>query len=801
MRLLQCILISFSLTASLQAQSFEDYLDKWANSNPIQKVHLHLDKEIYAAGQTVWFKAYFMAEFLPSQLNSTVYVELLNAASRVVDRKILPVINSSAIGQFDMSDTLSSGTYLLRAYTPLMLNQNQDYLYSKPIQVFGKQPVKEAGNIGKNIAVQFFPEGGNLITSLANRVAFKATTEQGLPADVSGEVKNSKGAGVAVIKTIHDGMGVFDMTPAGGEKYYAEINGRKYDLPDATKNGIAFSIDDEGAHKRFTIQELADNGVFQAAFMIGQIQNKVLFRQELNIKNNRISGRIPVNSIPSGVLHITVFNKNNMPLAERLTFIDNKEYILPASIITDSLNSNARSGNIFLIAMKDSVSGNFSVSVTDADYDGNEVRPQNIYSSFLLTGDIPAYVHNPGYYFSSAANSLKQDLDLVMMTNGWRRFKWTDVVSNNLPSPVYKDPGYISFSGQVNIRGRKVSLPNTSLMFVFNPVDTAIRTLKDFKRIKTDEQGNFKFDSLLFYGATKILVRNIDKKPRPIKLQIDENPINKTYNLQNISFPHKLIPDLLSSGGRSIYEDHINAQGKLLETVTVKARTKTPLEQLEDEYITNPVFKRPDAVTIDLTNEVDPSSAGAMAFFEWLKMKVPSIKVISDDKTGVGLPGEVKLYYRANDFLGGAPMVFLLDEQLASWDDIAFIPISEMALIKIYDGNNKMPGDLAGGGTVSVYTKRGRDIPVNYQKEDSASYNGYSVVKEFYSPDYSVQSQVQQPDNRTTLHWLPGIEITATNPVIPIMFYNNDRTKKFRIVVEGLTADGRIVMAEKIISP
>lgn len=76
---------------------------------------------------------------------------------------------------------------------------------------------------------------------------------------------------------------------------------------------------------------------------------------------------------------------------------------------------------------------------------------------------------------------------------------------------------------------------------------------------------------------------------------------------------------------------------------------------------------------------------------------------------------------------------------------------------------------------------------------------GYSPIREFYSPDYSVSNTTTGTDARTTLLWLPYIVTDANNRRVPITFYNNDFTKKFRIVLEGIKEEGKMIHIEKII--
>ncbi len=96
-----------------------------------------------------------------------------------------------------------------------------------------------------------------------------------------------------------------------------------------------------------------------------------------------------------------------MPLAERLTFIDNKDYVLPATFKVDTLNTEARKRNRFSIALADTIMGNFSVSITDADSEAEPFRSQNIHSWFLLNSDLRGYIHNPAYYFQNSSDSCR----------------------------------------------------------------------------------------------------------------------------------------------------------------------------------------------------------------------------------------------------------------------------------------------------------------------------------------------------------------------------------------------------------
>ena len=121
----------------------------------------------------------------------------------------------------------------------------------------------------------------------------------------------------------------------------------------------------------------------------------------------------------------------------------------------DTISFSPRARNVISLQIPGSVQGSFSVSVIDNEQSQLPAREENILTSFLLTSDLKGYIHNPAWYFSSDEDSVKTALDLVMMTNGWSRFKWTSILKEGMPAPRHQDLGYITLGGKVNYQGIK----------------------------------------------------------------------------------------------------------------------------------------------------------------------------------------------------------------------------------------------------------------------------------------------------------------------------------------------------------
>lgn len=793
------LLIFIALSFFSNAQKPEEILTQWAHRSPIEKIYLHFDRDNYIAGETAWFKAYLYSDYLPDTTSTDLYAELVNEKDLILNRKVLPVVASSTHGQFEIPDTLNSGFYLFRAYTPTMLNHDPEFIYQRSIFIYGKKDKSQPVGINeKKIRIEFFPEGGNLVQGLLNTVAFKASDENGLPIIFNGVVKNENGTEVATINSYHDGMGMFELTPAAGAKYYVEPGGatseKKIYLPASLEKGIVFSMIPHPQGSFFEIKQHSGDEINRAAYMIGQMQHHVVFRQQFDGKQTEMQGVINTQHLHSGILQVTVFNKDGIPLAERLSFVDNKEYIQPVELVTDTLNFSARARNRFLLQFKDTVQGSFSIAVTDPDQDLSVLREENIYSRLLLSSDLKGYIHNPAWYFHANNDSVKNALDLVMMTNGWRRFRWKELLKSNTFLLPFKDPAFITLAGRASLRGAiKKPFPEKQMLVFISAPGT-----KRFTQLtSTDKNGNFRIDSLVFFGKTRLLFSDIKgKKSEHIDVLLNADSITRSFklpvaDLAAINNSTRVSGNNLAAAAFD-YDAIQKEKGIMLENITVKVTKKTPYQQVDDTY-TSGFFSGDASRAIDLVNSDEALGYGNI--FDYMQSRVNGLQIIKDGF-------DYSVYYRQGasiSSLGDIPMIMYLDEVETDASFISAIPASQIALVKLFTSFAAATGNGA-GGVLAIYTKKGSDY-VNTRGYASFSlYQGYSVIREFYAPDYQVKKEENKADNRITIDWRPDILSNYINPSIPFSFYNNDRTKRFKVVVEGMTSSGKMICLEKIIT-
>ncbi len=252
---------------------------------PFEKVYLHLDRFFYSAGEDVWIKAY-LVDAMTNRLsfNSTnLNIEFISSGSKIIKRLLLRIENGVGAGDIHLGDSISSGNYLIRAYTNWMQNFGDLFFFEKEIVVENQKEIKSLNQsdhkeTNVNVDVQFFPESGPLIENVYTLLGFKAVNSSGYGCSVTGQVFSSLGDTVARFASTHLGMGSFFFLPKKGLKYFASGyagNGNTFRvaLPDASETGYSMMVSDiNNDYFRVTIktnQETLDKFPLKDMVIIG----------------------------------------------------------------------------------------------------------------------------------------------------------------------------------------------------------------------------------------------------------------------------------------------------------------------------------------------------------------------------------------------------------------------------------------------------------------------------------------------------------------------------------------------------
>lgn len=475
-RILSLILL---LTASYAC--FADKLDSLEyllkeKSVTQEKIYIHTDNNCYFVGDTLWYKAYVvMADSLkPTHYSKVLYVELLTPDGYLVERQQLYIRDDGTTTcQFVLSDSLYSGYYEVRAYTKWQLNFNRkirphssqnrfefyskqfetnyfreyEGLYSRVLPIYEKpkhpgdytdkciipRPKQRVYEDKPEIQVNFYPEGGHIVEGMDSRIAFEVKDNDGQELGSSiGSLDNG-----LFIKPTHGGRGIFEYNAQNAPKQVTfEYLGKKhtFPLPVAQKSGVTIRGDKPTKGGREFIVKA--KGVTVAAYSVTCRGRLISF-----VKNP--GEKIVLENCPTGINDLTLYDEQARPLASRLFFVNNNDKEMQANISMTSSGKAVNSKTELQPYEKIDLTVNGQVPMSIAVYDKStqdlSYNDGNMLTDMLLTGELHGFVANVSQYFKEGA---EEKLDLLMMVQGWRRYKRIDRI-------YFLPERNLSYEGQV----------------------------------------------------------------------------------------------------------------------------------------------------------------------------------------------------------------------------------------------------------------------------------------------------------------------------------------------------------------
>ncbi|HET8829077.1 MAG TPA: TonB-dependent receptor plug domain-containing protein, partial [Pelobium sp.] len=677
---------------------------------------------------------------------------------------------------------------------------NLDFTSNKPL-LGGNGRIQTSINIGEytnvektipikgtsgSVDVQFFPEGGDLVDGIRSRVAFKALGADGLGKSISGYVQDNDGNKIALIKTSHLGMGIFSLTPIKSKTFEAVIkfedgSERRINLPTAKTEGATLSVNNLNADSvmiKVAVNQLYleknRNKVFT---VVAQNSGNIIYTAKSGLSSLAFAAKLDKSRLLSGINQFTLFDENMQPLAERLIFIAPRD-TLAVSIKPDKSSYTQRSKTDLAIKAIDPngnpVIGSFSMSVVDAGKVNIPIdEEESIFTNLLLTSDIKGYVENPGYYLTNINEEKVFNTDILMLTQGWRRFVWQDLQSTKVN--VFKEEKTLSISGRVT-RGKNPVEDGTVTIFSSGKRPLLIQT-------KTNELGEFMVDSLYFPDSTKFVVQARNEKG---KKYVDIELYNTTF------------PTVVKNKNQADLTININD--------SMTAYLKNSKSQYE-EWLKNGIVNRSillgEVVVVDKKPEIENSAnlngagnADRILTEKDLENAFSIEQALQGRVAGLTIQNGIA-------YIRGSQAQIIMDGMYVEPEFLNTIVIQDVESIEILKsiGYTAIYGSRGGGGVIIINTKRGKPGYVsNVYVPGVVTFSplGFVQPKEFYVPNYAdPKLNANVADLRTTIYWTPNI-ITDSLGNANVSFYNGDNTGKYRVILEGTDLNGHL--ARSVIS-
>jgi hypothetical protein len=734
-----------------------------------EKLYVHTDKEFYLTGELLWFKVYEPRDTLTASgmLSSVVYVDVLDQQNNAVLQAKIAMKAGSGNGSLYVPVNAANGRYKLRAYTNWMKNFGPEVFFEKQITIINPLNATENAKVekGKN-DLQFFPEGGDLVAGIASRVAFKATDSYGKGINLNGVIVNERNEQVATFETKKFGMGSFYFTPAAEGSYKALVTseGRDLlvrDLPAVKKQGYVLSL--RSVTSRLDLQVNTNIADQDGVYLIIHNGKEIAMAERLQLNAGTATIAIDKKKLSDGISYVTLFNGKGQPVAERLYFKRPERKLNIDAAPNFTQYQTRQQVKVKLNALNETglaQAANLSVSIHQLD-DLQQAEQVDIVSYLWLGSAIKGHLESPAYYFQNEYTETEEAMDHLLLTQGWRQFKWDQALSGQKPLfkflPEYH--GHFLTGKLTNAQGGPVKGKMAYLGVIGERVQ--------FYGANSDSTGRISFNTKNLYGANEIVLQTNNQVDSNLTIAL-HSPFAEQFNATPLA-EFKVNPaqlDLLQS-----------------HSLSMQLRNTFTADQLRRYYhpgidstafygMPSKVYKLDDYTRFTTMEEV-------------LREFVPEVSVFRSRRGYQLKVANAKRFLEANPLvlLDGVPyfnmdQVMQLDPlKIKSMDVIAhkyfWGPTVSEGIIKL----NTYKNDLAG---MEIDPKA---VVIDYE--------GMQLQREFYSPLYETANQKNSriPDFRNLLYWSPNLT-TDSQGNGNIAFYTSDQTGHYIGVIEGVTEHG-----------
>lgn len=768
------LLLLLVLAGTAQSQHVDTLVNRFKQyrENTLQeKIYVHIDRTFYLTGETLWFKVYNVDGTLhkPLDVSKVAYAEVLDAANFAVLQAKIELDQGTGSGSFFIPASLSSGNYRLRVYTSWMKNFLPEYYFNQHLTIVNPFVAPEVRPEKNQPACQidFFPEGGNLVSGSRSKVAFSVHGRSGDHSTCSAWIVDDRNDTVAAAVPGRSGLGSFYFTPIKNRHYTAIITDGKtratseHALPQAYEAGYVMHLEDKGETIEVTVRATE---VSQSTVYLFVHARQVIARAERkDLDNQTATFVLPRKDLSKGISHFTLFDGNLQPVCERLFFIyPTKE--LQVSISASQKAFLPRKKVSVTLETRNSKGIAGSAQVSMAVYKTDSL-PQPDRKSILpylwLEADLPGVIESPGYYFSGESSEVRMAMDNLMLTQGWRRFDWTEVLNRTY-----------NYEFLPEVRGHIVtgviSKGGTEQRGVFAYLGSPGKIIRAYGSWSNPE-GRVRFEIKDFYGPRRIIIQAKADSPEDYTIRVLDpfSPAPDNERLPEWKMGEENKKELLARS-MAMQVQHIyyfDTRGN--RTTLPVVDSSAFYGDADDTYYLDDYTRFP--VMEEVMREYVPG-----VFVR--KRKDGFHFIVLDLVNGGVLPGD--------------PMVLLDGVPVLDVDDIMAVDPRRIRKLEVVKRQYHL-GQAVFFGIVSYSSYQGDLAGMEVDPRSlSLNYDGLQLKREFHSPQYGRQQENNRlPDQRHLLHWEPTIRTDETGKHT-VEFFTSDVAGNYIVVVEGLNHEG-----------
>jgi hypothetical protein len=737
-----------------------------------EKIFIHTSKNNFIAGETLYFKIYSVdgMEHRPLEVSQVCYVELLSAANFPVVQVKTALKDGAGSGTLNLPDSLNSGNYKLIGYTSWMKNFTPDYFFSKQISVLNPlESTTIRPQPDSQSAIRFFPEGGAMINGIPGKIAFHGLSSDGKGIDFNGMIVDEKNDTLLSFKPSKFGIGSFHLTPQPGKSYRAYIESHAgnfmHQLPAALDSGLSMQLmngNEDNITIRVRCNEMTLRKKEVLLFAHNRQRGQLIISALLDDTGEAVI-QISKDQLEDGITHFTLFDNELRPRAERLYFRRPRRLLtIEAKQLSNTFGKRTPTTvSITTKSMSDKpVQADLSLSIFRIDA-VQSVDSVDIVNYLLLTSDLRGRIESPAYYFSGREAERADDVDHLMLTHGWSRFRWEDVLNAKYPN--------IQFSPENE--GHQVRMTVTDetdrvvpKAFVFLSVPS--RRIQLYSS-QSNSEGKVQFQTKDIFGKNEVVIQHLGQAaqkyiysfispftdkypagtPSALRINTDESELIRSYSV------HQQVASAFNSNSlhRTVNIDSVSVFGFPDKGYMLSDYVKFPL--LKDvllEYVPEVIVRR--------------------------REKKTNLFVLDKER---------------QVFFESEPLILLDGVPVFDTDRIIDLPAQHFEKVEVITEKFYF-GMFSFTGVVLFTTKDGISNGARVNPEAIVlDYEGLQIPREFYEPVYHgvTPPSQRQPDFRNVLVWKPDIS-TGHDGSVDVTFSTSDLPGKYVGIVHGLTRDG-----------
>jgi hypothetical protein len=761
------IILSFLFViGNIKGQEDIENAQQILDSDPLENIIIHTDRDIYLSGEKIWFKAYCLNDenTLENTLSNILYVELFNHSKGSIIKRKFKIVNGTAQGVMEIPKEFPSENYYLRAYTQFLKNYPPETYFTTSLSIINplNSLQEERFETDKN-QIDIYPEYGKFIHGSRTKVAFRIHNHKS--ADfINFWVANDQNEIIAKPQTTKNGLGVFEIIPDKSDNYFLNLVLNNNDtiikaLPKTQSEGITInykSLNDKSFAINITQKSSSEEHLKKDyLFSILSENNQILFETPISLEKERSSYTFPKDNLKSG---INIFRINDLSGNTQLAYaiyhgdfheilvnfdqgkkVYSQKELLKLTLEFKNQNIKERSNLAISVVKK----GTYSELPTYIFDDPQLLRSycrNMVYASLHENQqDILMILYND----LLSSKILKNDNSLAKSN----KLKWM---------PEIRD---VSISGVVY--NKETKLPEVNI-----PIYVSVFKNNPQIHIKnTQSNGEFIFSLNNVEETQEIFLCPISDFENEVDIRINNDFSNKYPQL-------KTIPLKLNSNHASFLKElFINQQTNELYKISTSSELK-PVHQ----YPSN--LSKPQ-ISVLLSDFIDLNSLETV-----FREIVPKCMVRKKGDQYLIHVVDVQNYFNSEN-----PLILVDHIPVFSVNELFKINPSKIKKIEV-SPTNIILGDNLIKGLIMLTTDTEDFGGMNMPK--SSTFLEYQTISKthLFKPISGVSAE--DPLNRlanfrTTLYWNPELILEKEKS---IQFYTSDHCSEYDVIVRGVTNDG-----------